>query len=42
MTLLITINKKHIRNAAFINVISKVVLSNVFKRSVIYSASLNI
>ncbi len=30
MTLLLTVNKKHICNVAFINVISKVVISNVF------------
>jgi hypothetical protein len=30
MTLLITVNKKHICNVAFINVISKVVIREVF------------
>ncbi len=42
MTLLVTVNKKHICNDAFINVIrkvaiSEVVISKVFKSSIILS-----
>ncbi len=35
MTLLITVNKKHICNAEFINVTSKVIISKVFIISIV-------
>jgi hypothetical protein len=41
MTLLITVNKKHICNFPFINIISKVVISKVFINIAIVSHIIN-
>ncbi len=42
MALLITVNKKHVYKVAFINVISKLIISKIFKSIVIVSLSLNL
>jgi hypothetical protein len=42
MTLLITLNKKHICNVAFINVISKVVIRKVFISIVVVSTAIKV